>query len=133
MKAKDRRRSVLAVALNRRLRFINFVMFLVVMFAFLNAYASIDMLGERMFLFRSEIGYYILQFSFVTIGLVFIATLCYILHHGFGAIARMEGILEKIVEGDRSLRIKLRKKDILLPFADEVNKVLDVLENETKK
>lgn len=133
MKVKDRRKSVLGGALSRRLKFINFVMLAVVLFAFLNAYASIDMLGERALLLKGEIAYYTLQFTFVTIGLIFIATLCYLMHHGFGAIARMEDIIEKILGGDRSLRINLRKKDILRPFAEEVNKLIDVLEKDPKK
>nr|MDA8100823.1 Txe/YoeB family addiction module toxin [Nitrospiraceae bacterium] len=47
---------------------------------------------------------------------------------GFGALSRMEDIMDQIIKGNYSLRVHLRKKDILRPFSQKLNKVLDILE-----
>lgn len=51
-------------------------------------------------------------------------------HRLAGPIHRMETDLDKIAQGNRTLRLTLRKADALKPFADKVNEVLDaVLKN----
>ncbi|MFH1519178.1 MAG: hypothetical protein ABIE75_01215 [Candidatus Omnitrophota bacterium] len=116
-----------------RYKFVNFLLVFVLMLAFMNAFASMELLEEGKMIFKSSIGYYIFQFILVAIGLVGITTLGYILHYGFGAIARIEKILENIAEGNYSLRIHLRKKDIMQPLAVRINKILDLLEKKTNK
>lgn len=48
-------------------------------------------------------------------------------HRLFGPLERLEKDLEKISEGDYSVRLKLRKDDDLKPIADVVNKIIDKL------
>jgi len=91
------------------------------------------MLEEGMVFFNWSKPYFISQFLFVALGLIFVVTLGYILHYGFGAMGRMEKILEEILKGDSSLRIYLRKKDILRPFAERLNKILDLLDDKRQK
>lgn len=55
-----------------------------------------------------------------------------VLHRTLGPIPRMERILEKIISGEYSLRINVRKKDIIRPFVDKLNKVLQLLEEKAK-
>ncbi len=43
----------------------------------------------------------------------------------FGALFRIEEDLKKYLDGDKSTRIKLRKRDHLKGLADKINNVLD--------
>lgn len=45
----------------------------------------------------------------------------------------MERTLEKVVGGDYSLRIKMRKRDALNSFAAKINKIIDLLEHKSHK
>lgn len=73
---------------------------------------------------------------FVLILIVSIAflffTMLVLLHRTVGAISRTETILDRVVNGDYSLRISVRKKDTIHSFADKLNKILDLLEKKTK-
>lgn len=59
-------------------------------------------------------------------------TMFILLHRSVGAISRIEAILDKIINGNYSLRITVRKKDIIHSFVDKLNKILDLLEKKTK-
>lgn len=49
-------------------------------------------------------------------------------HRIAGPVYRIEKELDKIVKGDFSIRIKLRKKDELISIAEGINKILDRIE-----
>lgn len=76
--------------------------------------------------------FFIFQTNFIAIMMVLVITLVWILHYGFGALSRMENILEQVLNGDYSFRMHLRKRDMMRPFADKMNKVLDLLEKNKK-
>ncbi len=127
------RRKFFGVGKISRYKFVNFILVFVLMLAFMNAFASMELLEEGKIIFKSSIRYYVFQFILVAIGLVGITTLGYILHYGFGAIARIETILDNVAAGKYSLRIHLRKNDIMQPLAEKINKILDLLERKTNK
>jgi len=74
----------------------------------------------------------ILQLGFAGLFLTFLIAMFVILHRAIGPIPRMEKILERVVSGEYSLRIAIRKKDIILPFVYKLNQVLDLLEKKAK-
>ncbi len=128
-----KRRRILAPRLSKRLKFIHAMLVLVIFFTCVNTFFSLRLLNETQLLINLNCKYFLFQFTFIVAGLIFITTLVYIMHYGFGAIFRMEKILEKIAKGDYSLRIRLRKKDFLRPLAKKLNVVLDDLEKEKNK
>lgn len=123
---------IIPTAINKRMRFIQVVLVLAILSAVANAFASLRMLDKAEVFYGLETWYYVSQSTFIFFGLVMVVTLAYILKHGFGALFRIENILEKIADGDYSLRVHLRKKDFLLPMAEKLNKVLDRLEEKKK-
>lgn len=76
--------------------------------------------------------------AFILIQLAANASLLFIifntLHKTIGAFPRIENNLEKVINGDYSIRIGVRKKDNehVASLASKINKVLEVLESKTK-
>ncbi len=74
----------------------------------------------------------ILQIALTGFFVILLIVIFLVLHRVLGPIPRMEKILEKVINGDRSLRITIREKDIIHPFVDKLNKLLDLLEQKEK-
>ena len=72
-----------------------------------------------------------LLLCFIAVDIAFLGILFIILHRSLGAIPRLEDALDRVINGESSLRITIRKKDIIQPLADKVNKVLDLLESKS--
>jgi len=125
------KRSFLGIGSLSRFKFTNYILTAVVASYYLNIYILILIVKAGKMFFAGEIPYIISQFNFFIITTVLTLSLLYIMHFGLGALFRMENVLDKIINGDRSLRIHLRKRDIMHPFADKLNKVLDLLEKNT--
>jgi signal transduction histidine kinase len=73
------------------------------------------------------------QLSFTGVIVVLLVTLLILLHRSLGAIPRIEGILAKVIEGDYSLRITVRNKDTIMPFVAKLNKLIELLDKNSKK
>ncbi len=72
------------------------------------------------------------QLSFTAAILVLLITMFVLLHRSLGAVPRMERTLDKIIAGDHSLRLSVRKKDTIYTLVAKLNKVLDLLEKKAK-
>ncbi len=132
MKKARRRRSV-SSELVKRFKSVAVMLVLVGIVSLVNVLISFNLLKQSQVVSEYELWYFVLQFSFITFGIILMASIVYILHYGFGAVSRIETILEKIAQGDHSFRIHLRKKDFLRPMAEKLNLVLDELEKAKKK
>jgi HAMP domain-containing protein len=49
-----------------------------------------------------------------------------------GALPRIEKILDKVISGDCSQRITVRKKDTIYSLADKLNQIIELLEKKAK-
>lgn len=125
-----KRRRLWAPGLEKRMKFIHLVLLLAILVSSVNTFVSIKLLNEMQLFVNLSYKYFIIQFTFISLGILLIVTLVYLVHYGFGAIFRIERILEEISSGDYSLRIHLRKKDFLRPMAKKLNVILDELEKE---
>jgi hypothetical protein len=130
---KKKRTRFLNLNMPAGFSFIRVVLLLVVAAFFVNAYLSVRMLEHTNSLVKGSFSYLVWQLNFGTIIVVLLITLTFILHRGFGALARINAILDQIIKGDYSQRIYLRKKDFLQPFIAKVNKLLDILEKSSPK
>ncbi|MDD3297077.1 MAG: hypothetical protein PHU64_06965 [Candidatus Omnitrophica bacterium] len=131
MKEKRKRRFLRLETVNR-FKFINWVLFLAVASMFVNAYVSMKMIEEGKILFGGEFRFISFQVNFIGIIVILLIAIAFILHYSCGALSRMERILEEVLDGDYSLRIRLRKGDMMAPFAQRVNKVLELLDKSKK-
>jgi len=123
MKMKSRRR-LFGTGEIGKYRLINFLLVLILSATYIYAFSSIEVYEGGGVGFRDGITYYVFQL---------ITTLGYALRCGFGAVARMETILKDVAAGSYSLRLSLRKGDILSPLADKVNRIIDLLEKSAKQ
>ncbi len=122
------KRRVLRLKIPVQFKFVRWVLFFVILSFFVNAYISIKMLGSRPFLPNADMVYFSSQLSFGAILLIFLVTLTFIMHRGFGALSRIEDVLDQVIKGNYSLRLKLRKGDVLIPLVEKINKLIDLLE-----
>ncbi len=83
-------------------------------------------LVEQKTLIFLSLGFALAEVLFLIIILVF-------LHRTLEPFPRMEELLEKALQGDYSLRLNLRKKDLNRSFVEKMNKVLDLLERRKEK
>jgi HAMP domain-containing protein len=86
------------------------------------------MLATKPLVPNADMIYFSSQLNFGAILLIFLVTLTFVLHRGFGALSRIEDILDQVIKGNYSLRLKLRKGDTLIPLTDRINKLIDLLE-----
>lgn len=75
----------------------------------------------------------IISMCFVVIVTAFVIILVILLHRSLGPVVQIEHVLDEVIGGNRSLRIRLRKKDLLHSLERKLNKVLDSLEATGKK
>ena len=113
-------------------RFVRWVLIFVIVSFFVNAYVSIKMLAAKPLTPNADMVYFSSQLNFGAILLIFLVTLTFILHRGFGALSRIEDALDHVIKGNYSLRLKLRKGDILIPLTDRINKIIELLEKKSK-
>lgn len=126
------RRRIPRLRIPIQFKFIRVILIMVIVSFFVNAYVSIRTLGWRDIDISGDIAYMVFQLNFGAILLILLITMAFILHKGFGALSRMEEILEDVIKGNHSLRIRLRKGDILIPLADKINRILELLEKKGK-
>jgi uncharacterized paraquat-inducible protein A len=120
----------LRIGISARFKVIKLVLLLMVLSFLLNCYISYQVLGPAGNITIADmIPYTIFQLNYAALIMVAIITIVWILHYGFGALSRMENILDQIISGDYSFRMHLRKHDLMRPFAEKLNKVLDQLED----
>ena len=70
----------------------------------------------------------ILQLIFAVIVSLSLMAIYLVTYRAVGALPRLEKVMERILEGDYSLRLNVRDKDILANFIGKINKLLDILE-----
>jgi methyl-accepting chemotaxis protein len=79
-----------------------------------------------------RMDFVVAQASLFLVVVILLSTIMMIIHRSLGPIPRIEAILERVAQGDYSMRVTVRKKDFLISFIDKLNKVLELLEQKTK-
>lgn len=112
-----------------RFKFARFSLMAIVVLSIINAGTSVIMFQKYVIFTGWGLFYFAYQLTFVLIALVFLMTLFHILKRGFGVVSRIERMLDQIANGEYSLRIYVRKKDLLSSLTKRINRILDLLEN----
>lgn len=118
--------------INFALQIFNFVLIGTTLLFLIVFYALWRVVTELQYSLTWQIYLIILQISLVGFFSILLIITFVVLHRTLGPIPRMEKILEKIINGDYSLRINVRKKDLIRPFVDKLNRVLQLLEEKAK-
>ena len=112
-----------------RFNFVKAILIFMMLSFLLNCYISYLLFSDSFSLTIADIvPYTAFQLNYAALTMILIITIVWILHYGFGALARMEKILDNIASGDYSQRLRLRQRDLMRPFAEKINKVFDQLE-----
>jgi len=118
--------------INFTIQIFNFALIATTLLFLIVFYALWRVVTELQYSLTWQIYLIILQISLVGFFLILLIITFVVLHRTLGPIPRMEKILEKIINGDYSLRINVRKKDLIRPFVDKLNRVLQLLEEKAK-
>lgn len=129
---KNDRRSKRIWKLKFRLQLLNYFLLAVIILNIFIFYNLKCVLEELAGSFSLSYRLIILSFCFLAVVTIFLICFLVFLHRGFGAIFRIEECIKKVLQGDYSVRISIRKKDFLQPFVDVLNKLLDLLESKTR-
>jgi signal transduction histidine kinase len=126
-------RRIFNLIILKRLKGVNFALLFISLCLFINAYATMRFVQERNLMLGEEKAFLIFSITFSLVLITFMLVLLLLLHRGLGCLSRIEKILAKVIKGDYSQRIKLRKGDVLIPLAEKLNKVLSLLEKNKAK
>lgn len=128
----EKRRGKKFWEINFTLRFLNISLICATVFILISFYALGKIAIELQYSLTWRVHFIILQLSLTGVVFAFLIGMLLVLHRSLGAIPRIEKILEEVIIGNYSLRIAIRKKDIIHSFVEKLNKVLDILEGKAK-
>lgn len=94
-------------------------------------YAVWGLITETQYSVSWHIALIVLLLNFLGFLLSSFFTIFFLLHRGLGALGRIEDDLEKVAKGERSIRLTLRRGDIIQPLVNRINALLDILEKKS--
>jgi len=112
--------------------FLNIFLICITILTVISFYTLGRLVTEEQHSLKWRISFFILQLCFIGIIFVFLTTMFLLLHRSLGPIPRLETILDKIIKGDYTLRLSIRKNDITRSFVDKINEVIALLEEKSK-
>lgn len=127
MKGERRRKRLWKIEFN--VRFLNFSLLIAIILNLFVFYVLADIMAKLSGSLILQRDIIILPLILISIASIFLIALLVILHRSLEAIPRIKRTLDRVLAGERSLRITLRKKDILHSFAETLNKILDLVES----
>jgi len=126
---KDRR-GKLAWLTKYAMRFLSVSLLYIGALVAVNFYVSWKMLAELQQVFNYSsawrVNFIIMQASFLGIIFVLLISMFLILHRSLGPLLRIERILDNVLKGDYSLRIAIRRKDIIQSLVDKINQLIGI-------
>ncbi|MDD5669138.1 MAG: hypothetical protein PHE58_03800 [Candidatus Omnitrophica bacterium] len=129
---QERRKRALG-RIQYTLRFLNVSLICAIVFIILAFYALGKLVTDSQYSMVWRINLIIFQLSFTAVIFALLIGMFLLLHRSLGAMPRIEEILDRVLKGDSSLRVTIRKEDIMHSFVEKLNKVLDQLEQKNKK
>jgi len=83
--------------------------------------------------FTWQLAFVVVQLCFSGgVILIFLGLFLVFLRRGIGPLGRIDKILDSVINGNYSLRISVRKKDLVYPFAEKINKIIELLEKRSQ-
>ncbi|MEW6075183.1 MAG: hypothetical protein AB1530_02645 [Candidatus Omnitrophota bacterium] len=94
-------------------------------------YAIWRLITETQYSLNWHIALIVLLLNFLGFLLSSFFTVFFLLHRGLGALGRIEADLDKVARGQRSIRLTLRRGDIIQSLVSRINAILDILEKKS--
>ena len=126
------KRMPFGLRLKLKFNFLRLILLIIILGFALTSYLSIELLNRNDLLY----AYYyslVIQFSFAAVVIILLITFTFFLHRTVGPLDRIEAELEKAIKGNYSIRITVRKKDVLYSLIEKINKVLEILSKEANR
>ncbi len=129
---KNKRRKFWSVGVPVRFEFVNVILILVIISLAVNAYIVIKIMGDLPLSAREAMVCRFVQFNFLGIMLILVLALAFVLYSCVGPLSRIGGVLDRVAQGEHSLRVHVRKGDALAGFTEKVNKIIELLDKVKK-
>jgi hypothetical protein len=123
------RRSLFFWKTKFTLVFFNIALLGVALFCLAVFYGLGKILTEYEYSVGWRLGFIMLEVGFIGFIFSILISMFMVLHRILGPLPRIENTFDEIIKGNRSLRVTIRKKDMLHGFVEKLNKILDLLEN----
>ncbi len=130
---KGRKRSKKLWKINRNLWLVDSLLIISILFTSFIFYALRLVLTELPAFAALHFDLILISMGFVGVLTFFIIIFLIIMHRSLEPIIQIEKVIDGVLEGKRSLRIKLRKKDLLHSLVKKLNRVLDLLGTNDRK
>lgn len=75
-----------------------------------------------------RLGFIILEVGFMGFIFSILISMFLILHRILGPLPRIENALEEVIKGNYSVRVTIRKRDMIHGLVDKINEVIALLE-----
>jgi methyl-accepting chemotaxis protein len=113
-------------------RFLNVALVIATILTLISLFAVVRFATDVQFSLTQRINLVTLQVCFTGVIFTFLTAIFMLVQHGLGPLDRIEKILDRVINGDYTQRITLRKKDLFTSFAAKLSKVIELLEQKAK-
>lgn len=128
---KERRRTVFWLR-RHTFKFVHFALVYIAVLVLVNFYSAWKIISELQTSFQYssawKTNFLIMQVCFLGVIFTLLASMCVLLHRSLGPLHRIEAMLDKVLSGDYSVRVVIRKKDLAHSLADKINFIIGLLE-----
>jgi hypothetical protein len=128
---KERRRAFFWLR-RHTFKFVHFALMYIAVLVIVNFYSAWKMISELQTSFQYssawKTNFLIMQVCFLGVIFTLLASTYVLLHRSLGPLHRIEVMLDKVLTGDYSVRITIRKKDLVYSLADKLNRIIGLLE-----
>jgi len=113
-------------------KFVHFALVYIAVLVVVNFYSAWKMVSELQTNFQYssawKTNFLIMQVSFLGVIFILLASTCVLLHRSLGPLQRIESMLDEVLAGNYSVRITIRKKDLVHSLVDKINRIIGLLE-----
>ncbi|HTY45179.1 MAG TPA: hypothetical protein VMD52_04215 [Patescibacteria group bacterium] len=128
---RERRRAVFWLR-RHTFKFVHFALVYIAVLVVVNFYSAWKMVSELQTNFQYssawKTNFLIMQVSFLGVIFILLASTCVLLHRSLGPLQRIESMLDEVLAGNYSVRITIRKKDLVHSLVDKINRIIGLLE-----
>jgi len=122
------RRSMFFWKTKFTLLFFNIALLGIALFCLAVFYGLGKILTEYEYSLGWRLGFILLEVGFMGFIFSILISMFMVLHRVLGPLPRIESTLEEVLQGNRSLRVTIRKKDMIHGLVEKINGILALLE-----
>ncbi|MDD3089576.1 MAG: hypothetical protein WC329_05645 [Candidatus Omnitrophota bacterium] len=122
------RRSMFFWKTKFTLLFFNIALLGIALFCLAVFYGLGRILTEYEYSLGWRLGFILLEVGFMGFIFSILISMFLVLHRILGPLPRIESVLSEVIKGNHSLRVTIRKRDMIHGLVDKINAIIELLE-----